>query len=140
MGSKEKSKEIRLFIVDDTPFIREIIKNIASSAGILVVGEADNGLDALPLIADQMPDVILMDIVMPKKNGIETTKAVLKENPHIKIIACSSAKHEKIISEAINAGCVDYITKPFTKETILEAINQSLEIEEGYKKKGEKIS
>ena len=126
MSESKKNTPIRLVIVDDAPFIREILRKLALNSGMNVVGEADNGLDGIRIIEEHKPDVVLMDIVMPKKNGIDTTKYVLKKNPKLRVIACSTATHEKVIAEAINAGCCDYITKPFEGREVIKAIHKAM--------------
>lgn len=130
------SDTIEVVLVDDTPFIRQILRKLISEAeGMRVTGEAENGLEALLVVREKKPHVVIMDIVMPEKNGIEATREILQEFPEIHVIACSTARHEKIISEAINAGCSDYIFKPFKREDILKSIRQSVQKREDFLEK-----
>ena len=125
--NKIPSSLIEVVLVDDTPFIRQILRKLLSEAErVRVTGEAENGLEALKIVREKRPQVVIMDIVMPEKNGIEATRDILREFPETQIIACSTARHEKIISEAITAGCFDYIFKPFKGEEILRAISQAV--------------
>lgn len=115
---------IQLMIVDDAPFIREVVKQIAVSEGINVVGEAENGLEAVELAFQLKPEVILMDMVMPKKNGVQATKEILEKLPQTKIIACSTVDDNDMMMKAIEAGCCHYLPKPFEKSEILNTIQQ----------------
>ncbi len=117
---------IRLVIVDDAPFIREVIRNLAVENGIEVVGEAQNGLDAVEVVKKTNPEVVIMDVVMPGKNGIEATKEILTIYPETRIIACSTLEQSSMILNAIQAGCCDFVRKPFKKEDLLTSIKNSV--------------
>ncbi|MBX7231939.1 MAG: response regulator [Bdellovibrionales bacterium] len=114
---------IKLVIVDDAPFIREVIRQCVHDSKIIVVGEAQDGEEALKIVRQTRPDVVLMDLVMPKKSGIEASAEILKEFPHIKIIACSTLDQETMVMKALEAGCCHYMVKPFKKEELLQAID-----------------
>lgn len=116
-------KKNRVLIVDDAGFIREILTRICESAGYYVVGEAVDGETAFSQALRLKPDIILMDIVMPRKNGIEATKEILKKNPEITIIACSTIDDELMKEQVIEAGCVAYVNKPFSRLKVLEALD-----------------
>lgn len=116
---------IRLVVVDDAPFIREVLKNIFASSEIDVVGEAANGLEAVEVVSRLQPQVVLMDIVMPEKSGIEATQEILKKNPGIRIIACSTVDQNTMVLRALDAGCCDYIVKPFKSEDVLKIVRRA---------------
>lgn len=118
--------KIRFAVVDDAAFLRELIKNIVTSAGGVFVGEAENGEEAVALIQSTLPDLVFMDMVMPQKNGIEAAQAIKEFAPEIKIIGCSTIDSEVLIEKALSAGFDAYLTKPFTKDQILETINKVL--------------
>jgi two-component system chemotaxis response regulator CheY len=118
--------KIRFAIADDAAFLRELVKNLMSSEGHLCVGEAENGQDAIDLVARTLPDILFLDMVMPLKNGLETAKAVKELYPEVKIIGCSTIDSEAMIEKAYEAGFDSYITKPFTKDSILKAISKVL--------------
>ncbi len=115
---------IKVMVVDDAPFIREIFKQLFDSEGYNFVGEATNGNEAIALIPSVLPDVVIMDLVMPEKNGLDTTKEILENFPHIKIIACSTLDDPSMEQKAKDAGCVAYIPKPFTKELIEQTVQR----------------
>ena len=118
-----------LVVVDDAPFIQEVVREICSKSNIEVIGDAEDGEEAIRVIRAKKPDVVLMDIVMPKKSGIEATKEILEFMPELKIIACSTIDSENVIMNAIEAGCCDYIIKPFRGEDLIKSINKVFEEE-----------
>lgn len=116
---------IKLVIVDDAPFIREAVRAFVKNTDIEFVGEASDGEEALAVVKKSKPDVILMDMVLPKKNGIEVTKEILEEHPEAKIVACSTEGQENLLIQALNAGCVNFVSKPFKSEDLLKAIRSA---------------
>jgi two-component system, chemotaxis family, chemotaxis protein CheY len=116
---------LKLLVVDDAPFIREIVKQAVVGSAIELVGEASDGEEAVAMALAKKPDVILMDMIMPRKNGIEATKEILKNNPHAKILAFSTVDQESMVQKAMDAGCCGYLSKPFTADDLLKAINKS---------------
>ena len=117
---------IKLVIVDDAPFILEVVRHIAKKTDIEIVGEAKTGVEAIEVVLGSSPDVVLMDIVMPEMSGIEATKEILLKNPNLKIIACSTLDNEVMIMKAIDAGCWDYIVKPFNQEQLIHKITATV--------------
>ncbi len=114
---------MKILIADDAPFILEIAKTVLIRAGFEVVGEALDGEEAV-LLADRLqPDVILMDLIMPKKSGIQAVREILDQRPHTRVIAFSTADQELMITQALEAGCCSYLTKPFTKEQLIQAVS-----------------
>ena len=109
-------------LVDDAPFIVEIERSVLESAGYEIVAEASNGEEAVMLAERVKPDLILMDMVMPKKSGVEAATMILEKAPKTRIIAVSTLDQESMVMKAIEAGCESYIVKPFEKTDILEAV------------------
>lgn len=116
---------LKLVIVDDAPFIREAIRNALSKSDILLVGEATNGNEAVDIVLKLQPDIVLMDMVMPEKNGIDATIEILDKNPQIKIVACSTIDEKNIMMRALHAGCCEFITKPFEIETLIKTLQKA---------------
>ena len=113
---------IKLVIVDDAPFIREVIRHIVHGSGIDVIGEAQDGEEAVKLVLSLCPNVVLMDLVMPRKSGIDATKEIIAAHPKIKVIACSTLDQESMVMKALDAGCCNYIVKPFKKDELIATI------------------
>ena len=116
----------RVLIVDDAIFMRNIIKDIFSSGGFEVVGEAANGLEAVEKFRELKPDLTTMDLVMPFKNGIEATREIVKADPKAVVIMCSALGQEAMVMEAIEAGAVDFIVKPPRAEDVLSVVKKVL--------------
>jgi len=112
----------RVLIADDSEFMRNLLREILE-ADFEIVGEAENGVEAVDLYKEHDPDIVMMDIVMPIRSGIEATDEITDANPDAKIIMCTSVGQEEKMKEAIKAGASGYITKPFQKPNVLEAIN-----------------
>lgn len=117
---------IRLIVADDAPFIREIVRFVAEKNGIEIVGEATDGAEAVELALRLQPDVVLMDIIMPNKSGIEATKEIVEKMPNIRVIACSTVDQELMVMRALEAGCCSYLVKPFKGEELVQVIKNSL--------------
>lgn len=116
----------RVVIADDAAFIREVLGDLIRQGGHTVVGEARDGVEAIQLVRDQQPDLVIMDIIMPKKSGIQAAQEVIQEFPGMRIIACSTEGSEAMILKAMEAGCVDYILKPFKSKEVLELLDRVL--------------
>ncbi len=116
----------RVLVVDDAIFMRNIIKDIFASGGFDVVGEAANGLEAIEKYKELKPDLTTMDLVMPFKNGIEATREILKNDAKAVVVMCSALGQEAMVMEAIEAGAVDFIVKPFRAEDVLAVVKKVL--------------
>lgn len=116
----------RILIVDDAKFMRMTLSNILIKANHEVVGEAENGVEAIELFVREKPDLVTLDITMPEKNGIEALKEIKLEYPDAKIIMCSAMGQQKMVVEAIEAGAKDFIVKPFDENRVIEAISRVL--------------
>lgn len=113
----------RIIIADDVVFFRRTLKDILISEGFEVIAEASNGDEAVEMSKTHVPDIVLLDVVMPGKNGLETAREILRLKLPIKVVMCSSLGYEPIIKEAIKAGASAYILKPFDHTSVMEALN-----------------
>ncbi len=113
----------RVMVVDDAAFMRLNLKNILKDV-YEVVGEAQNGQEAVTMYQDLKPDIVIMDITMPVMDGLEAIRAIKKTDTAAKIIVCSAMGQQKMIIEAIEAGAKDFIVKPFKEARVLEAIKK----------------
>jgi len=110
---KGKRMAKRLLIVDDALIMRKRIKDIAERAGWEVAGEAANGEEALELYRKESPDLVTLDIVMPKMDGVTALKHVLAADPDARVVMISAVDQKEKLSECIGSGAVDFIVKPF---------------------------
>lgn len=119
----------KVMIVDDALFMRKMLSDILKKEGLEICAEAENGKDAVDKYQQLKPDVVTMDIVMPKVNdidGIGAVKEIIKNDPQAKIIMVSAMGQHSLVVEAIQAGAKDFITKPFQSSRVLDAINRLL--------------
>ncbi|HZG59388.1 MAG TPA: response regulator [Anoxybacillus sp.] len=116
----------KILIVDDAKFMRMTLSNILKKANHEIVGEGENGKEAVELYRALRPDVVTLDITMPIMNGLEAVKAIKQEDPNAKIIICSAMGQQKMVVEAIEAGALDFIVKPFDEPRVMEAVNRVL--------------
>lgn len=116
----------RILIVDDSIVSRTNLKTILLDAQHEVVGEAVNGEDGLEKFLSLRPDMVTMDITMPKLNGIECLKEILHRDPQARVMMISALGQGGKILEAINSGARHYITKPYEPEKVLEAVTELL--------------
>lgn len=112
-----------VLIVDDAAFMRLNLKNILKDK-YEIVGEAENGQQAVEMYQELRPDFVTMDITMPVMDGLEAIKAIKEIDPGANIIVCSAMGQQKMIIKAIEAGAKDFIVKPFKDQRVLEAIEK----------------
>ena len=126
--SKEGAMAIRILVVDDHGVVREGLRLYLSSApGLEVVGEATNGEEALRLVRELRPDVVLMDLIMPVMDGIAATEAIRAELPEVEVIALTSVLGSGSVSGAIKAGANGYLLKDTDAEELQRAIRAAAE-------------
>lgn len=113
-----------ILIVDDAAFMRMMIKDILSKNGYTVAGEAENGIKAIEKYNEVKPDLVLMDITMPEKDGIQALKDIKAMDPSAQIIMCSAMGQQAMVIESIQAGAKDFIVKPFQADRVLEAVRK----------------
>jgi two-component system, NarL family, response regulator LiaR len=114
---------MRILIADDHAIVREGLRAlIASEPGMELIGEAANGLEAVQQVHALKPDVILLDLVMPRYGGIEAIKEIKRENPAAAILVLTSFSEDEKIFSAIKAGASGYLLKDSTPQELLQAI------------------
>jgi NarL family two-component system response regulator LiaR len=119
------SQAIRVLIVDDHTIVRKGIRALlAEIEGIEVVGEADNGQEAVAQAETLHPDVILMDLAMPKMDGIEATRQIKASQPESRILVMTSFAADDKVFPAIKAGALGYLLKESAPEDLVQAIRQ----------------
>ena len=120
---------IDVLIVDDLTFIKMVLKDLVEKAGFRVAGEASDGEEALRLFAEKRPDIVLLDITMPKMDGLTALRKILETDPEAKVIMCSALGQQRLILQAIQMGAKDFIVKPFRPERVIGAIKKILDIQ-----------
>lgn len=120
----------RIMIVDDSDQNRKLMSDMLKSANHETVAEADNGIEAVKKFNDAKPDLLLLDISMPKKDGIAVLKEIIATNPTAKVIMITVSDEQEIIEECVTAGACAYIVKPFAMEDFIKTVSYALEKEE----------
>ena len=119
----EWQNPLRIIVADDHALFRAgVISLISSHKNLQVVGEAENGLEAIRIAREILPDVILMDIDMPECSGLQATKVINQELPHIKIIILTISDHDNDLFEAIKAGATGYLLKDLHPKQFIEML------------------
>jgi len=117
----------KVLIVDDAPFIREILQSyFESRSDIAEVKEAVDGEEALSIFESFAPDIVFMDIVMPKLSGIEATRKIRQTNTKTPIVGLSTLDHGDVINRMLKAGANTFVKKPFSLEDLNAAIEECL--------------
>lgn len=115
----------KILLCDDAAFMRISLTKILKSAGHEIVGEAADGLEVIEKYKQLHPDIVLMDITMPKLDGIEATKQIREYDPNAGIIMVSAMGQQDKVFSAIKAGATDFIVKPFQSEHIVACIKKN---------------
>lgn len=115
----------KILIVDDAIFMRMKLKDILESNGYEVVAEAQDGKEAIEKYQTEKPDLVTMDITMPEMDGVSALKEIKKIDPNATIIMCSAMGQQAMVMEAIQAGAVDFIVKPFDTERVIKSLEKA---------------
>ena len=119
----------RVLVADDASFMRQMIREIVESEGFEVCGEASDGIEAIDEYKRLHPDVVTMDIVMPRKSGIDAVRGIMELDPTACVVMCSALGQETLVTEALQAGAKDFIVKPFKPDSVIEILKKVLEKE-----------
>lgn len=112
----------KILIVDDSVFMRMTLKSILSQNGFEIVGEAEDGNEAVKKYKELLPDIITMDITMPGKNGLDAAREILKYNPNAVIVMLSALTQKRYIFEALKFGAKEFIYKPLNPEMVISVM------------------
>ncbi|MHC1783185.1 MAG: response regulator [Anaerolineaceae bacterium] len=118
-------ENLRILIADDHELVREGLRSfLKSQPGFVIIGEAEDGAEAVSLARSLFPDVILMDLVMPVMDGITATRQIMKENPSARILVLTSFAEDDKVFPAVKAGALGYLLKDSSPSDLLDAIRQ----------------
>ncbi len=116
----------RVLIVDDSAYLRLMIKKVLSQAGYEVVGEASDGEQAIQLYKELKPDLVTMDVVMPRKNGLEALQEIFTIDPNACVVIITALGHEPLIKRAIRLGAKNFVIKPFKPNELIKSVESAL--------------
>ena len=115
---------IKVLVADDSAFMRNIIKDVLSQVNVTDVIEAADGEEAVTRYKETTPNLVFMDIMMPKKTGLVALREIRAEFETANIVMCTSVGQEKVVQEAVEGGASDFITKPFKPDDIKEIVRK----------------
>lgn len=115
-----------VLIVDDELFFRKLLGTMLTEKGFTVVAEAADGVEAVAKYSLHRPELIIIDIYMPKKNGFDATKDILSLNPKAKVVICSGLGYDEDAKAALAIGARDVILKPFIPREVIEIVSRVL--------------
>jgi DNA-binding NarL/FixJ family response regulator len=119
-------EKLRVVLVDDHDLLRRGIKTmLESEADIEVVGEAADGADALPLVEETLPDVVLIDVIMPNKDGIEATREIKEAFPNVGVVVLSGHDERQFLFDALKAGASGYLLKTADLEEVVATVRSA---------------
>jgi len=113
-------------IADDSDSFRLVLQDILSIGKFEFAGEATNGAQAVKKFSAIKPDLLLLDLVMPKKDGLTVIKDIRASHPDAKIIVISATDNQKLINECLQQGAISCISKPFDLDEVLKVIKSAL--------------
>ncbi|HBC75328.1 MAG: two-component system response regulator [Candidatus Wallbacteria bacterium GWC2_49_35] len=117
----------RILIVDDALIMRMMLKDILTiSGGYEICGEAADGFEAIEKFKELKPDLVTMDIIMPKCTGIEALKEIIKIDKNARVIVITAIDQREALMDAIKSGAKDFIVKPFDEERVVSAVSKAL--------------
>lgn len=116
----------KVLIVDDAMFMRETLKKMLEERGHVIVGEAEEGNEAIRKFVETRPDLVILDITMPGMDGIEALQQIRQRDRKAKVIICSALGQQEIVAQAIVYGAEDFIVKPFEVAHLVAAVEKVL--------------
>jgi DNA-binding NarL/FixJ family response regulator len=122
----EGQEPIRVMVVDDHPVWRDGVRGDLEKTGTAtVVAEASDGGEAIDRARESMPEVVVMDLKLPTVSGVEATRQITEESPHVRVLVLSASGEEQDVLEAIKAGAAGYVLKSATSEDLIDAVRRT---------------
>ncbi len=114
-----------MLVVDDALIMRRRIGEIAIQCGWLIAGEAGDGEEAVKLYQETRPDLVTLDIVMPRMDGVSALREIREFDPQAKVVMVTAVNQKEKLAECIGLGAIDFIIKPFEKENLVRFFEKS---------------
>ena len=111
-----------ILVADDAAFMRKMVRMTLSEVGLENIIEAKDGDEAVALYNEKHPDLVLLDITMAGKNGLEALGEIMEADPEARVIMCTAIGQQQTVMEALSLGACDYVIKPFQKDKLTEAV------------------
>ena len=117
-----------VLIVDDSPVMRNMLAKFFTDNGFHVAGLAGDGVEAIEMFERLNPDIMTLDIIMPKMRGTEVLEKILTRYPEAKVVMASSVSDARTVMKCLKIGAKQYILKPYDQEKVISAIRKALDI------------
>lgn len=114
----------KVLVVDDAAFMRMSLKNILDKNGFQVIGEAENGIEAVKKYLELKPDIVTMDITMPEMDGVQALEEIMKQDSNAKVVMISALGQESWVKKAIILGAKGFVVKPFKEDFVLQTLSK----------------
>lgn len=125
MSGPEPGEPVRVMVVDDHPVWRDGVRaDLEREGAAEVVAEAADGGEAVDLARETMPDVVIMDLRLPVVSGVDATRRIVEESPHVKVLVLSASGEEADVLEAVKAGARGYLLKSSTSAEVVDAVRR----------------
>lgn len=118
---------VRVLIVDDSKTSRKMLRGILEDAGMEIIGEAADGQEALKLFTALKPDVVTLDITMPVMDGINALKKIMAADRNARVVMVTAAGQKGNVMKALKLGAIEFVTKPYDTEMIIEVIKKAMD-------------
>ena len=115
----------KILIVDDNDLIRTLLRGILRAEECEIIGEARNGTLALELIEKSKPDIVLLDVLMPEMDGLETLQNIKQQYPEIIVVMITGSPSKDNVKESIQGGASGFIVKPFNSAKVIETLKRA---------------
>jgi two-component system chemotaxis response regulator CheY len=116
----------KVLVVDDAKFMRTLVKDALTPVGHSIVGEAENGNEAIEKYFQLQPDVVTMDITMRERDGLSAAEEILSREPKARIVMVTALGQEELVAKAVKIGVKDFVVKPFPPERLQKAVEKAL--------------
>ena len=114
-----------VLVADDAALVRKMLRDMLADTDFEVIGEATNGAEALARYVVLKPDLVLMDLMMPDMNGVDTVKQIVAADSQARIVIASVLEERDVVREALQAGARDFVVKPFSASKIRESLQRA---------------
>lgn len=118
----------KVLVADDSDAIRQVLQDILTIGKHELVGEAVDGNEAVEKFNELQPDLLLLDLAMPKKDGLTVVKEIVEFNPDARIVLITASDNQFIITQCLEAGAIASISKPFDFDKVLKVISEALTV------------
>ena len=126
VGSTDQPKSV--LIVDDSPVMRSMLAKFFTDNGFQVLGQASDGVEAIEMFERLNPDIMTLDIIMPKMRGTEVLENIMERYPDAKVVMASSVSDARTVMKCLKIGAKQYILKPYDAEKVMAAIRKALDM------------